>query len=297
MLLLCLALFMSSFVDGGYSQGVNSATSSPPDCYLQFGGNTDPGELGYLYNSITTDLTGICKLIKQQLIHPTRIKDFPELSGLEGEDTNFYSVRDMLAELLKRNPRGLVQDRAPAERLRVSCRFHALLLVSILRAQGIPSRVRVGFASYLSPPGLNKSIDHWICEVWDRQRTKWILVDPDLRKIDFDRSEFDFAGDVWLRVQNHGEDPSRYGVARWWGKEYIKANVIHDLSCVLNTELIYREGPLLSREGLSAFTASDFSLLNEVAQALGNVDNNLEILRQLHKDSRLGSIVKYQRYR
>jgi hypothetical protein len=79
---------------------------------------------------------------KKQLIHPTQIENFPELTDMQSEDESFYSVTEMLAELLKRNSKGLVVEREPKERLRISCRFHSLLLASILKSNKISARVK-----------------------------------------------------------------------------------------------------------------------------------------------------------
>ena len=55
----------------------------------------------------------------------------------------------MLKGLLQRKEKGLIMERKPEERLVVSCRFHSMLLASILKYQEVPARVRVGFANYL----------------------------------------------------------------------------------------------------------------------------------------------------
>lgn len=267
------------------------------DFYRQYSSNTVPGKFKYHYNNLPRDLNELCLLIKQQLIHPTRINNYPELVGMKCEDEKIYSVKEMLEELVKRNSKGLIPERAPKERLRLSCRFHSLLLASILKTQGIPVRVRVGFASYLSPPGLNKSCDHWICEVWNIQENRWIFVDPDLCKVDFERNEFELAGDVWLKIKNTNENPDRYGVVQWWGKEYIKANVLHDFSCVLSNELIYWEGPSLAQKELCSYTVEDFELLDRLSTLLQDVDKNLNDLIKISSDNRLGNIKDYPRYR
>jgi hypothetical protein len=267
------------------------------DFYRQYSPNTEPGEYGYLYKKLPTGLMELCVRIKKQLIHPNRIGDFPELAGMRYEDETVYSVKDMLSELVKRNPKGLVDERSPKERLRLSCRFHSLLLASILKSRGIPTRVRVGFADYLSPPGYGKSIDHWICEVWDKNREKWILVDPDLCRVDFDRSEFHFAGDVWRKVRASKDNPERYGSVRWWGMDYIKANVLHDLYCVMNNELIYWEGPAHARKNVSAFDDGDYAILDILSSLLSDVDRNIDAIRALSKDGRMGDVSDYPRFK
>jgi hypothetical protein len=99
--------------------------------------------------------------IKAQLIHPAELAYYADAlpDGRKRGDASFYSVGDMLRELVARNPQGLIADRRPAERLVLSCRFHAMLLASMVKSRGIPARVRVGFAGHLAPE-TGKHFDH-----------------------------------------------------------------------------------------------------------------------------------------
>ncbi|HNX57685.1 MAG TPA: transglutaminase family protein [Spirochaetota bacterium] len=298
-ILICAAIIVAVVFEGGFSRTMNEDIVNQPDSYLAFSTNTDPGEYIKLYEKLPDDLAELCALIKKQMIHPTRIGDFPELEGLGSEDTQFYSVKEMLAELVKRNPSGLVISRAPKERLRVSCRFHAMLLASILKSKKIPARVRVGFAPYLVPPGYDKSVDHWICEVWNKDGQRWMLVDPDIQKIDFPRPEFEFAGDVWLKLRSDRDGEragERYGVGQWWGREYVKANLLHDLFCVMNNELIYWEGCELARKSIPSMDKSDLALLDNIAKLLKNPDENYRELKTVFADKRLGDVKDHARY-
>lgn len=266
--------------------------------YKSYSRVTDPGKYGRLYAGLPRDLVQLCRIVKAQLIHPFGdAGKYPELAKLGSEDETMYSVEDMLAELERRNPRGLVLDRLPAERLRLSCRFHSILLASILKSQGVPARLRVGFAKYLSPPGVDMACDHWICEIWDQRAGKWIFADPDKEMVDFDRKEFELSGDVWLNVIDKKADPGRYGVWKWTGLDYIKANLLHDRSCVMNNELIYWEGPALAQKKCSGFSAGDYELLSEIALLLHDADRNWKRLNEIGSDSRLGGVGDYPRYK
>lgn len=74
----------------------------------------------------------------------------------------------MLKKLLERNKNGLVGTRKPEERLVVACVHHCLLLALILRARGIPVRIRAGYAKYIGHQK-NIRVTHTICEVWDEK--------------------------------------------------------------------------------------------------------------------------------
>ena len=74
-------------------------------------------------------------------------------------------------------------------RFSAAIRF-ALMLVTLLRAKGVPARSRCGFAAYFNPPNFE---DHWVCEYWDAQERRWRLADPQI-------------DDVWRGRLNIGFD-------------------------------------------------------------------------------------------
>jgi hypothetical protein len=253
------------------------------DFYRAYGAATDPGALGHLYEGLPASLEGLCDLVKAQLIHPVELERYaaalPE--GRKREDASFYSVSDMLRELVARNPQGLVVDREPGERLVLSCRFHAMLLASMLKSQAIPARVRVGFAGYLAPE-TGKHFDHWITEVWDAGTQRWRCVDADVKRVDVD--DFEIAGDVWLAARRGEIDPQRYGFHIWWGLGYVVGNLCCDLWATLNEELIYWEGPDLSRRDPAGFGAEETALVDHMACLLQQPEDHLEALMRLRAE-------------
>lgn len=79
---------------------------------------TNPGEFETLYEGLPESLTELCELIKAQFIHP--VADLPLYRNLlpperrlEGEDSEYPTVRCLLAGLVTRNPAGLVYERRP----------------------------------------------------------------------------------------------------------------------------------------------------------------------------------------
>ncbi len=258
--------------------------------YSRYGKNTDPGEFAHLYAGLPESLEDLCKLIKTQLIHPVEVKKYADVlpEGRTREDTDFYSVNDVLAELVLRNPRGLTMERAPAERLVLSCRFQAMLLASMMKSRGIPARVRVGFGGYLAPES-GKHFDHWITEIWNERKSRWIFVDPGVQRIDFD--EFELARDVWLDARAGKVDPQKYGFHVWWGREYIVGNLCHDLFANLNDELIYWQGPNLFYKDVEQLSAEDTAFVDRLAHLLKHPEENLnELTRLASEDEQLQDI-------
>jgi hypothetical protein len=182
------------------------------DFYRQYSSFTDPEEYAYLYKNLPDSLPELCRLIKAQIIHPfTDLKKYRNQipKDKSNEDFKYWTVKSILKGLLSYDSSGFVKDRKPKERLVLGCRSCAILLVSILKYRGIPARVRFGFAAYLIP-GFHAN--HVICEVWNKNDKRWMLVDPTTGMIDFSREKFDVGSDSWLKMQKGEINPDLYGV-------------------------------------------------------------------------------------
>jgi len=212
--------------------------------YRQYGYYTNPGEHARLYKGLPESLPELCRLIKAQLIHPVDLPNYPDMIGIR-QDGLYPTVSSMLAGLLEHNPAGLTYDRKPEQRLIVTCRYHAILLASILKERGIPVRVRYGFAHYLYP---GYHVYHVICEVWNEKEQRWMLVDPDRQLVDFPREQFESAADAWLKYQKGEVDPSTYGVPGWVGARPILSVLCHDLAAVLGSEPVDNDYPPIVKD-------------------------------------------------
>lgn len=250
---------------------------------------TNPGEYESMYAQLPDSISVLCKLIKAQLIHP--IADLPLYRDdipreRSYEDLKYPTVQTILAGLKSYNSNGLVFDRKPSERLVVSCRYHAILLASILKHRGIPTRVRYGFASYLYPGYL---IYHVVCEVWNKNENRWILVDPDRQAIDLTPQQFEFAGDVWAKYQLGKLDPLKYGVPNWWGSNTILDALCHDLASVLGNEHIYFDRPAISADttkDAKNLNPAQLSLIDKVSKLMKNIDGNFYELRTVYNKNK-----------
>ena len=71
-------------------------------------------------------------------------------------------------------------------------------------------------------------VSHVICEVWNENDKRWMLVDPSTGMIDFSREKFDFSNEAWLQMQKKEIDPNLYGIPdniadwfRYWRKSVL----------------------------------------------------------------------------
>jgi hypothetical protein len=258
------------------------APDSLLDFYRRFSVDTDPGEHAELYRDLPESLEGLCRLIKCQLIHPFQAQPYSRvLSPDRRYDYRKYpTVKAMLAGLVKYDPNGLVPERKPQHRLVLSCRFHAILLASILKHRGIPTRCRYGFARYI---GTDKDlrVAHVICEVWNQEQQRWMRVDPVLGMVDFPADRFEYASQAWQRLQEGKVDPAKYGVAGSTGNYHILDMLCHDVAAVLGEELLYEERPPIAQDeriDATKIERSKLDVLDELAVLLKDPDQNLSEL-------------------
>jgi hypothetical protein len=249
---------------------------------------TDPGTHVHMYSDLPRSERRLCELIKCQLIHPF---DLPKFHGdiaddWRFEDLDFPTVGSMLAGLAERGRPELSLARSPGGRLMVACWHHGLLLASMLRHQGVPVRLRAGFARYIGR-GTGLHVGHVVCEVWDERRNRWFLVDPDRQKVDFPRHEFEFASEAWESLRNGG-DVSGYRSAHYEGTPAILHLLSVDMRSVLRQELPYWHDPETvpaSAGGLGGMGEAELDVLDRVASCLRDVDASLDELRELRTSS------------
>ncbi|MBN2613842.1 MAG: hypothetical protein JXB00_19955 [Bacteroidales bacterium] len=264
-------------ITGCYSQKVVKFkdNESVLDFYRQYSSYTDPGKYAYLYKNLPDSLPELCKLIKSQFIHPyAELPKYREQIPKErwNEMMNYPSVISILEGLISYDSAGLVFDRKPQDRLILGCQQNAILLASILKYRGVPARVRAGHATYIAP-GFH--ISHAICEVWNENENRWMLVDPSMEKIDLSRDQFDISNELWLKMQNGEIDPELYGIPRVYsGLVSIAGKVCTDLASILGTEYpINQYAPILDDIFQNnQLNTNQIDLLNKICELMKSTD-------------------------
>jgi formylglycine-generating enzyme required for sulfatase activity len=255
--------------------------------YRQYSIFTDPGEYAYLYKNLPDSLPELCFLLKSQFIHPySELPEYRNLFPKErwDEQLKYPTVKSVLQGLMAYDSRGFVKDRKPENRLVLGCRDYSLLLASVLKYRGIPARLRTGHASYLIP---EFHTSHVICEVWNKDDKRWMLVDPGLNMIDFSREKFDFSYDAWLKLQKGEIDPTLYGSpGKGSGKMSIIIKVCHDLASILGAEhTVYQYAPIMdfAFENKSQLPAEQTEILNRISELMKSPDaENLSKLQEIY---------------
>lgn len=257
--------------------------------YRRYSPFTDPGEYGYLYENLPNSLPALCSMIKSQIIHP-----FSELPKLRdkipqerwNEYFNYPTVQSILEGLVSHDSSGFNSERKAEDKLILGCNQNAILLASILKYRGIPARVRAGHAAYIMP-GFH--VSHTICEVWNNDEKRWILVDPSMDMVDFSRDKFDISNELWFQMQKGEIDPDLYGIPRrYTGLVSIVGKVCTDLASLLGTEYpINQYAPILDNIFKNnQLTNEQIELLNNICELMNSNDaENLVKLREIYYSS------------
>ena len=264
--------------------------------YTQPGAMTSAGRHTAALRALPGDPAALAAVAQGLLIHEFIVGQYGvTLSDDERVSVHTRPVADLLDQVLARDGRPLDVAREPAARLPANCRHFTVLLVTMLRAHGIPARARCGFGAYFFA---GRYEDHWVGEYWDADQQRWILVDAqidDLQRklfqIDFDptdvpRDEFVIAGDAWARFRSGAADPDAFGLSvinesgDWW----IAANLMRDAAALLNIELLPWDG-WGAMPGPADLIDEDLAaLFDRLAKLTQEPDDTLAELRQLMGD-------------
>jgi hypothetical protein len=260
---------------------------------------TEPGEYVGLFNDVPHDVSGLCR-IARGLIFPI---DAEELYGYKipedrRREVDTRYVEEMLARIIELDDGTLSEPRVPENRF-VGCdRDRTVLLCAILRYQGVPARIRDGFATYISGFDLGFIVRHIALEYWNVDEQRWCLVDPGQddvlvahNNIQFDptdipRDQFMAAGKVWQMCRTGKAKPDSFGefpdtfLKGWW---FIRNILVRDLAFLNKTELLLWDswGDLMAPEPEP--TEEQLALLDEVATLTQAGNETFERMRTVYE--------------
>lgn len=286
--------------------------------YLNFSTYTFPGLYQEkLKNDLPDNIREIGLLIRKNFIHRSTLTEgnigtnsdlrFGDMTKVpwwrQPEDDILITASAMLAELYRRDERGVVNDRAPKDKLVLTCRFVSIMMASILKSKGIPARVRSGNAAYFDMGKLgNVSTDHWINQYWSEQENRWVTIDVDgslslkekFDPYDMPDGKFDFPADAWLGIRAgklnpqhfHNTKPENGAIVVLW-------SLFYDFHSLMNNEIIYIYGPAGGYGGYDKFnnlTKDELEKIDNLARLMQNPDENFDELVKVwetEKDFRL----------
>lgn len=277
--------------------------------YIEQSVITDPRHYGRLFDALPRDIPDLVKISQDLIVHPNWTRYFSmRLSSIRRQEMHLRSIPEMLERLVDLDSSPLSTPRKPEMRLIGLCRHFAVLLVSILRHQGIPARLRIGFAGYFGSK-TPRYWDHRITEYWSQKSGRWVLADPmitDVQRrklrlpidtLDIGKhSPFLTAGDVWLRSRAGQVDPAEFGDSPSdCGMPPIRYALLHDFDALNKVELVGFDTwhELIDKPELD-LSQDELTFLDEVARATTNVDTRLSDLQALYQTSAYGQAIQRQ---
>ena len=274
--------------------------------FAQQGKLTDPGQYAHLFENLPTDIAELVRIVQGNTIHVFWAERYGlKLSPEREAEVQLRTMEKRLARTLELDPRPLNEARPLEKKLVGNCRDHTLLLVSMLRRQGVPARARCGFGAYFLP---NHYEDHWVAEYWNQAQDRWILVDAQLdafqceamkisfNPLDVPRDQFIVGGAAWQMCRSGQADPDQFGIFNMHGLGFVRGDFIRDVAALNKVELLPWDcwGLILTPE---LDNANDLSLLDRLAELTRGDVPDFDQVRSLYEsDPRLrvdGEIQSY----
>ncbi|MCU0514633.1 MAG: transglutaminase domain-containing protein [Anaerolineae bacterium] len=275
-----------------------------PDFYRTHSPMSDPGTAAPLLAHLPQDdLGALCRIVQTVYRHYYDSTAFPLERRQEVDLRRAERLWQRIAAL---DARPLTEPRPPEQRLIGCCRDAALLLCSMLRQQGIPARLRVGFAAYIrTVPGFH--VDHVVLELWDSGR--WHLVDAEqdagliaandiqFSVHDIPRDQFLAGGQAWLAVRDgrlaaadFGADPQEHF---WRGEWAIRQRLLQDALALNKIEyLLWDTWGLMEGDA----PAGHLGWLDTVAALTTRQEIDFAAVRALAQDARLKPPERFMTY-
>lgn len=215
---------------------------------------SDPGEFAHCYVDLPAAPARLARIVRDLMLHRLEggAVGYAIPADRLRDDAETRYLDDILRIVLARNDAPLTQPRPAEERFIGVCRDFSLMFCSFLRHQGVPARLRIGFADYFDQDGFHG--DHVVVEYWDAERG-WLLADPQLADpaivtptgpafdpMDVPRTRFLTAGTAWRAIRSGVADAATFGLRRpvepLIGEWYVAGSVRLDLAAVNKVETL-----------------------------------------------------------
>ena len=249
------------------------------------------------------DLDGVRRVVQGLLLH----RDWAPQYGVEGEairldEENLRSTVEVLTRAFEIDARPVTVAREPVDRVLTICRHFTLLHTALLRAQGVPARVRCGFSNYFDRA---KWYDHWITERWDADADaeagggRWVRDDPQIDELQAAAVQLDIdpydqppghflaGAEAWTAARAGEVDSGLFGIFDMWGMAFIGGNVLHDFACLNKVELLPWDDGWGLLEGPHKPVPDEAAALLDDVAALATTDDIDAIRHRYDTDDRL----------
>jgi len=267
----------------------NPFSLNPQDFYASHGQISDPAPYEKHLNDLPQALPDLVKAIQGLMLHLHWAERYGiTLNRIRKDEANLRTTRNRIAAILNLNPAPLSQVRILNERTVGTCRDFALFLTAVLRHRKIPVRCRAGFGTYFTK---NRFEDHWVCEYWQAEEKRWVMVDPQLDELqiqtlkikfnplDMPRTKFVTGPQAWDLIRTNQADPNRFGIFNLKGTDFIKGNLIRDFLALNKIEILPWDNFSLINKRFRSMTPKEKDLMDRLAKISTGEDQDFLMVR------------------
>jgi hypothetical protein len=263
--------------------------------YRQQSQISSPGRYEGLYADLPTDVGELCCLIQGLVVHQFWLLD-EKNSGVTAaslmgrgrnlnDEINLRSIEDRIEVLLGLDDSPLTSPRRPDRRVVGNCRDYSLMLVSMLRHQGVPARVRSGVARYFYPDEVRLE-DHFVCEFWNQAEERWQRTDAQIDEVqrrvlgttidmaDLPPDQFLDAAESYVELAAGKVEPDKIGIFEYVGWPYVRYKLLSDLACLCGVEVLAWEGWGMFGEDAGTLSQEDLALLAYLVDVIGEINTD-----------------------
>jgi len=270
------------------------------DFYASPGPMTGAGRHAEAIAELQSDVAALAKIVQGLAVHQYMADAYgyrvPDARKAESHIRHADRVLDQILDL---DSHPLSNERPVDKRVVGVCHHFALLMTAIFRAKGVPARYRCGFGAYFNAP---KFEEHLVCEYWNAEQSRWILVDAQLDSVwrrflkfsfdplDVPRDQFIVAADAWTACRSGKADPALFGifVGELRGLWFIAAELIRDVAAFNKMEMLPWDGWGAMPHPGQELDAGQLAFFDRLAALTARPDESHRVLLGLYeKDERV----------
>jgi hypothetical protein len=270
------------------------------DYYASPGPMTGAGRHARALAELPSDVNALARIVQGLAVHQYMADSYGyQVPDERKSESHLRHADRILDRILDLDNRPLSIERPVEKRVVGVCHHFALLMSAMLRAKGIPARYRCGFGAYFNAP---KFEEHLVCEYWNAEQSRWILVDAQLDEVwrrflkfgfdplDVPRDLFIVAADAWRACRSGKADPALFGifVGELRGLWFIAAELIREVAAFNKMEMLPWDGWGAMPHPGQELNAGQLAFFDRLAALTAEPDkSHRELLALYEKDERV----------
>jgi hypothetical protein len=247
---------------------------------------------------LPNDIEKLTEIVQGLSIHMFTAKEFYSTKLDQTRIENEAHIRHfdkLLDKVMELDNSSLEVSRQPGKRIVGVCHHFSKLLTGFIRAKKIPARMRYGFGNYFNAGYFE---DHSICEYWNEEEKRWVIVDPQFDRIwiknlgiqhnvlDVPNDKFFKPAESWLLCRKGKLDPYQFGIFQpeMRGLWFIAGNLVKDVASLQKQELLQWDSwSGMPRPNNSMTNKKTLKFFDELAELMAQPDNNIEEVKKYYE--------------